>query len=204
MDEAQVSDTRLMEAIKEGNEAAFLSLYRRLQAPLFRFALHMSGSCSVAEDVTQEVFLTLIRRSSGFDARKGSIAVYLIGVARNCLRRRLRAERAFLPFAGTHAEDAEPVEGKAPEADPLSDLVRVETVRRVRAAVVSLPIHYREVLVLCDLEERSYQEASMALGCAEGTVRSRLHRARELLIRKLRPWESEAELEHAVSRRCPA
>jgi RNA polymerase sigma-70 factor (ECF subfamily) len=90
------------------------------------------------------------------------------------------------------------------ESNPLSDVVRDERVRRVREAVLTLPIRYREVLVLCELEEKSYQEAASILGCAAGTVRSRLHRARELLVQKLRAEETPAELARAKSRRCPA
>jgi RNA polymerase sigma-70 factor (ECF subfamily) len=70
--------------------------------------------------------------------------------------------------------------------DPLDELARNETIATVRQAVLALPSHYREVVVLCDLHEMSYAEAAEVLRCAVGTVRSRLHRARALLIQKLR------------------
>jgi RNA polymerase sigma-70 factor (ECF subfamily) len=60
----------------------------------------------------------------------------------------------------------------------------------VRQAVLALPPHYREVVVLCDLHEMSYADASLALGCAVGTVRSRLHRARALLVERLRAYQA--------------
>ncbi len=79
-------------------------------------------------------------------------------------------------------EDSSPDPG-----DVLGDLARREAIDSVRRAVLSLPKHYREVVVLCDLEEMDYSEAAGALGCAIGTVRSRLHRGRSLLLEKLRP-----------------
>jgi len=204
MTDSQAQDTEIMEAVRAGDESAFLSIYRRLQAPVFRFALHVSGSKPVAEDVTQEVFLNLMHRPGRFDARKGTLASYVMGTARNCLLGRLRKERGMVPL-GSAAEGScgrpEPADA-AP--DPLSGVVRTETVRWVRQAVVSLPLRYREVLVLCDLDERSYQEASEILGCATGTVRSRLHRARELLVQKLRVAKTQTEPARAGSRRCPA
>jgi RNA polymerase sigma-70 factor (ECF subfamily) len=72
---------------------------------------------------------------------------------------------------------------------PLDDLVQAETIELVRKAVLSLPAKYREVVVLCELQDVSYGEAAEVLGCAIGTVRSRLHRARALLLAKLRPAE---------------
>ena len=73
-----------------------------------------------------------------------------------------------------------------------SDLVQQETIDRVRQAVLSLPENYREVVTLCDLQEMSYEEAASLLGCAVGTIRSRLHRARSLLMEKLRDLHASA------------
>ena len=69
--------------------------------------------------------------------------------------------------------------------DPLAELTRGERVEMLRRAVIALPVRYREVVVLCDLEELTYAEAADALGCAIGTVRSRLHRARTMLAARL-------------------
>jgi RNA polymerase sigma-70 factor (ECF subfamily) len=202
MTESTIPDDTLVAAIRAGDEAAFLSLYRKLQAPIYRFALQMSSSRSVAEDVTQEVFLALIHRSAAFDPARGTLAAYLMGVARNCLLRRLRTDRVFRALEDREA--ATPAPESLEQAGPLSDIVRREMVQGLRQAVLSLPLHYREVLVLCELEERSYQEAAEILRCAAGTIRSRLHRARELLIEKLRTREARAEVARARSRRCPA
>jgi RNA polymerase sigma-70 factor (ECF subfamily) len=78
------------------------------------------------------------------------------------------------------------------DEDVLGDLLRQETVDRVRKAVLSLPPSYREAVVLCDLEEASYEEAALALDCPVGTVRSRLSRGRAMLAHKLRAEASLA------------
>jgi RNA polymerase sigma-70 factor (ECF subfamily) len=138
----------------------------------------MSGSGSTAEDVTQEVFLTLMREGAKFDPRRGSVAAFLYGIARNHVLRSLDRE--------PQRDAVEESETPAPDAGPLELLTRTETVDFVRAAVTSLPVHYREVVVLCELHEMDYAQAAAALGCAVGTVRSRLHRARAMLAERLR------------------
>lgn len=183
-DLSQLSDSELWQRASQGDELAFVTLYRRRQSSVYRFALRMSGSTTIAEDVTQEVFLALMREGGRYDAARSSLASYLYGIARNQVLRRLERERNFAPWPD--AED-EP-DGFMPvdAGDPLGDLTRQETVETVRQAVLALPPHYREVVVLCDLHELSYLETAASLGCAVGTVRSRLHRARALLVEKLR------------------
>jgi RNA polymerase sigma-70 factor (ECF subfamily) len=159
----------------------------------------MSGSEAVAEDVTQEVFMMLVRGDSHYDSSRGSFSAYLFGVARNQVLRRLEKDRFLSPIY----EDEDDQESSMPEGlvtlnDPLGDLTRKEMIASVRQAVLALPAHYREVVVLCDLQEMSYADASVALGCAIGTVRSRLHRARALLVEKLRAYQSEGAIEDAA------
>jgi RNA polymerase sigma-70 factor, ECF subfamily len=181
------TDAQLLKLMLAGDEEAFVALYRRRQGGVYRFALQMSGSAAVAEDVTQEVFMVLMRDGRNFDPARGSLAAFLYGVARNHVLRVFDRERAFVRFAGDENEtDHEPHESLVAHDDPLGDLTRGETVGRVRQAVLALPPHYREAVVLCDLHEMSYAEAAEALGCAVGTVRSRLHRGRAMLCGKLR------------------
>lgn len=180
------TDEELLRLARGGDEAAFAALYRRRQAGLFRFAVQMCGSESVAEDVVQEVFMALLREAGGFDAARGALSSYLYGVARNQVLRRLEKERAFVAMANDH-EDGDARDGLKPAtyADPLAALAQSEVVETVRQAVLALPVHYREVVVLCELQEMSYAEAATVMGCAVGTVRSRLHRARSLLSERL-------------------
>ncbi|HZS52205.1 MAG TPA: sigma factor, partial [Bryobacterales bacterium] len=78
---ATPSDDELLELMIAGDEDAFLTLYRRRQGPIYRFALHMSGSASIAEEVTQEVFLALLRDGRQYNPVRGSLAAYMYGVA---------------------------------------------------------------------------------------------------------------------------
>jgi RNA polymerase sigma factor, sigma-70 family len=186
-----LNDEDLLRLAVAGDEAAFTALYRRRQQSVYRFALQMSGSRSVAEDVTQEVFLTLVRDGSRFDPERGRLLAFLFGIARNHVLRRTERERVFIQIVETD-EGGQANVTLTTEGDPLSELTRGEMIARVRAAVLALPAHYREVVVLCDLHEMSYSEAAEVIGCAIGTVRSRLHRARAMLIDKLRGANDEA------------
>ncbi|HEY6403914.1 MAG TPA: RNA polymerase sigma factor [Blastocatellia bacterium] len=187
-----LSDDELLALLRAGDEGAFLTLYHRRQGGIYRFALRMSGSETVAEDVTQEVFMTLAQGNDNYDSSRGSFSAYLYGVARNQALRRLEKDRFLSPIY--EYEEEEGRESPTPESlmtlnNPLGDLTRKEMIASVRQAVLALPAHYREVVVLCDLHEMSYAEASAALGCAVGTVRSRLSRGRALLVEKLRAYQ---------------
>jgi RNA polymerase sigma-70 factor, ECF subfamily len=172
------TDPELLKRLLEGDEGAFTALYRRRNAGIYRFALQMSGRVEVAEDVTQETFLALLRLGKRYDAARGSVSAFLYGIARNLILRRLEKDRTV---------DAEiDVEEFAGGEDLLGDLTRRETIEQVRRAVLSLPRVYREAVVLCDLGDSSYEEAAAALECPVGTVRSRLSRARAMLAQKLR------------------
>jgi RNA polymerase sigma-70 factor (ECF subfamily) len=177
------TDDELFILMRGGDEQAFVTLYRRRQGPIYRFALHMSGSQTVAEDVTQEVFLALIREQCGFDAQRGTVSGYLFGIARKLVLRYLERRRTDVPLE-TEADDSAWPE-LAITDDPLAGLTHREGIENLRKAVSALPRRYREVVLLCDLEEVDYALAAGILDCPIGTVRSRLHRARALLLEKL-------------------
>jgi RNA polymerase sigma-70 factor (ECF subfamily) len=143
----------------------------------------MSGSASAAEDITQEVFLALLREECGYDHERGTLSGYLFGIARKLVLRNLERGRSDVPLEA-ETDDAAPRE-LAVIDDPLAGLTRHEAMEALRRAVQALPRRYREVVVLCDLEELDYADAAVALGCPIGTVRSRMHRARALLLEKL-------------------
>ncbi|HKV04942.1 MAG TPA: sigma-70 family RNA polymerase sigma factor [Candidatus Acidoferrales bacterium] len=178
-----------------GDEEAFADLYRAKHPLIYRFALHMTGNAAVAEDVTQEVFMTLIRNPRRFDPARGTLGGFLFGIARNHLRKRWELDRRLISFAGDPDDlDGVVSNGKTFDngasrggaASSLDEISAVETIGRVRQAISTLPENYREVVVLCELEEMSYEEAASVLDCPVGTVRSRLHRARAILVEKLR------------------
>jgi RNA polymerase sigma-70 factor (ECF subfamily) len=182
-DPPETSDADLLERAMGGDEESFAILYRRRQGAVYRFALQMSGRRSVAEEVTQEVFLVVIREGDKFDPGRGSLMAYLYGVARNCVLRCLDRDRVYVPMG--EEPDGEGAQWTSKE-DTLSELTRGETIESVRQAVLALPANFREVVVLCDLHEMSYAQAAAVLDCAVGTVRSRLHRARGMLLEKMR------------------
>jgi RNA polymerase sigma-70 factor (ECF subfamily) len=177
------TDDELLMLMRNGDEQAFVTLYRRRQAAIYRFAMHMSGSAAVAEDVTQEVFLALIREECGFDPERGTLSGYLFGIARKLVLRQLERGRSDVPLEAEGEDSAWPE--LAVHDDPLADLTHREGIEALRRAVLALPRRYREVVVLCDLEEADYADAALVLDCPIGTVRSRLHRARALLLEKL-------------------
>jgi RNA polymerase sigma-70 factor, ECF subfamily len=181
------SDVELLRLMLAGDGGAFEQLYQRWQSPLYRFALRMCGSETIAEDVTQEVFLTLMRDGRQYSGR-GSFAAYIFTIARHGAWRRLQRERWFVRLEieeGVESDVGLTSDRLIAQADPLADLTRDEIVEAVRRAVIALPAHYREVVLLCYLHELSYAEAAEVIGCELGTVRSRLHRARALLAEKL-------------------
>jgi RNA polymerase sigma-70 factor (ECF subfamily) len=186
-----ISDDDLMLRLCAGDEEAFTFVFRRWQAPLFRFALHMSGNRTVAEDATQEVFMTLIRQTAQFDSAKGKLGAFLFGIARNQVLKRLERERPYTSLAPKW-EDASDSRAESivhsNRAAHSDREARTEAIEQVRHAILTLPPDYREVVALCDLEEMSYDEAAAALECAPGTVASRLHRGRALLAAKLRQF----------------
>src|SRR5580704_7698545 len=177
------TDDELLFRLRNGDEQAFAALYRRRQAAIYRFALHMSGSQTVAEDIAQEVFLALLREECGYDRERGTLSGYLFGIARKLVLRHRERGRSDVPLESETDESS--TRELAIVDDPLAGLTRHETIESLRRAVQGLPRRYREVVVLCDLEEVDYAEAAVILGCPIGTVRSRMHRARALLLEKL-------------------
>jgi RNA polymerase sigma-70 factor, ECF subfamily len=177
------TDDELLHRLRRGDEAAFLELYRRRQGALYRFAFHVSGSAAAAEDIVQEVFMTVLRADCGYNPERGTLSGYLFGIARKQALRLIERGRVDIVL-DKDVEEA-PVPQIAVDDNILADLTHRETLDALRRAVAALPRRYREVVALCDLEEVDYADAAAALGCPIGTVRSRLHRARALLLDKL-------------------
>ena len=179
----RAGDDELVAAVGAGDAAAFATLFRRRRGDVYRFALHMTGSPAAADDITQDVFLVVMRDASRFENGRATVTAWLCGIARNHARRRTQREQVLAPLP----DETDGAHAGVPrvDADPVAKLARAERVESVRRAVLRLPFKYREVIVLCDLQEMSYAHAAAALGCAVGTVRSRLHRGRALLAEKL-------------------
>jgi len=196
--DGDLSDSDLMRRTAAGDRDAFTVLYQRHHAMVYRFARLMTGSNSAAEDIVQEVFLVVMRDAARYDPARAALSSYLYGVARHHTRRRLARDRQFVAFDGECCDTAQYVT----EDDVNATLERRQTLQQLRRAILSLPRKYREVIVLCDLQSVSYNDAAAALGCAVGTIRSRLHRARNLLTQKMGCAMASEEDHRRQSVRC--
>jgi RNA polymerase sigma-70 factor (ECF subfamily) len=183
--DSQERDDALLKRSAKGDENAFTVLYRRHQGPLFRFAMRMTGNSWAAEEIVQDVFMTLVREPRKYDPERGSLGAFLYGVARNRIMKHM--ERAPRDFSLEQANDSvheTPLQLQE-HLTPANWAELRERRKRVRAAVLELPVEFRETVALCELEEMSYEEAARTLDCPVGTIRSRLHRGRALLLAKL-------------------
>jgi RNA polymerase sigma-70 factor, ECF subfamily len=197
------SDAELLELAIAGDEKAFLLLYEKLRGGIFRYAFYMTGSAAAADEVTQEVFMSLLNEGRSYRKDRGDVGGFAFGIARNFVRRVKRRERAYQPLPDDGGLERLAASLTC-EPETLSrNMIRGETVKQVQAAIASLPDHYGQAVVLCDLCEFSYSEAAVRLGCAVGTVRSRLNRAHALLARKLKPLRNaEPQIRAAGTEGC--
>jgi RNA polymerase sigma-70 factor (ECF subfamily) len=179
----------LMREVAQGSELAFTWLYRRHQLAIYRYARHMSGSTAVAAEVTQETFITLLDKAADFRAGQGSVYSYLCGIARNIVMRHLRknainASREVSTEDLDHAAVAKlDLHGAG---DPLDQVLSRERVDWLKAALSRIGVIHREVIVLCELSEMSYEQAAAVMGIPVGTVRSRLSRAKSALFHEFK------------------
>lgn len=178
------SDAELLKLAVAGDERAFLLLYEKHKNSIFRYAYYMTGSRTAAEEVLQEVFMALLRQGDNYHEQQGDVGGFAFGIAKNIVRRIRRRERGYESLVRVERTDQT---NAISEADSLTaQAIRNERVERVQAAIASLPDHYRQVVVLCDLCELSYTEAAARLRCSVGTIRSRLNRGHTLLAKKLK------------------
>lgn len=181
----EARDDVLLRRAAKGDEDAFALLYRRHQAALYRFALRMSGNAWGAEEIVQDVFMTLMREPRKYDASRGALGAYLFGIARNRVMKHLERLPREVSLDEQNENGSRGGVAVVNASTPMHWLERQERMEQVRAAVLDLPAEFREAVVLCELEELSYDEAAQLIGCPIGTIRSRLHRGRALLLAKL-------------------
>ena len=177
------TDELLLEGAGAGDPAAFIQLYERHRAAIFRFAYRLSGSVEGAEDITHDCFLSLIKRPENFQPNRATLRTYLLSAARNLWLKQLRDSGRESPM-GDLVED----QFIAVDKEPLRQLLDDELSVKVQAAVCSLPPLQREALVLFEYEGMALSEIASMIGTDVGAVKSRLHRARERLRNTLRPY----------------
>lgn len=188
-------DLRFLRAAQQGDAEAFAALMTAHAARVMRLLMAMfSCDHATAEDLTQEVFLRVHQALPQFDGGV-PFAVWLHKIARNVAISSYRARRAQKRAGCTHSLfDPIPGTDQLPElpgretADPQRQTQASEFLGRVRECMAKLPDEFREPVVLRDLQELSYDEISLALDLAPGTVRSRIHRGRLLLQHLLREF----------------
>jgi RNA polymerase sigma-70 factor (ECF subfamily) len=181
----QTRDDVLLRLAAKGDEDAFTILYRRHQAAIYRFALRMTGNAWASEEIVQDVFMTLMREPKKYDPERAALAAYLYGIARNRVMKHLERLPREVALSEQNENGSSGGAGVINVVTPMHWAERQERMEQVRAAVLDLPTEFREAVVLCELEELSYEEASQRIGCPIGTIRSRLHRGRALLLAKL-------------------
>jgi RNA polymerase sigma-70 factor (ECF subfamily) len=178
-------DEALLKRSAKGDEAAFTALYRKHAGALYRFALRMTGSAWGAEEIVQDVFMTLVRDTNRYDAARGSLPAFLFGIARNKVMKHNERLPREIALVERHEDGTGAGMTLRDSYTPAMWAEQRERLEKVRSAVMELPVEFRETVVLCELEEMSYNEAALVLDCPIGTVRSRLHRGRALLLAKL-------------------
>jgi len=179
----RTTDELLLEKAGEGDQAAFLELYDRYREPIFRFAYRLLGSVEIAEDVTHDCFLSLIRKPENYRPERASLKTYLYAAARNLALKHFRSQGRE---TGMDEIAEEPQE--APSRGPLRRLLDEELATQVREAILSLPPLQREALILFQYEGLSLSEVAEIEGTDVGAVKARLYRAREGLRHILSPY----------------
>ena len=179
----RTTDEVLLQKAGAGDQAAFLELYDRYRQPIFRFSYRLLGSVEIAEDVTHDCFLSLIRKPENFRPKRASLKTYLYAAARNLA---LKHFRNVGREAGMDELTEEPPDSS--KRGPLRRLLDEELATQVREAVFSLPPLQREALILFEYEGLSLSEVAEVAGTDVGAIKARLYRAREGLKRFLRPY----------------
>jgi RNA polymerase sigma-70 factor (ECF subfamily) len=168
------SDTDLHQAALRGNGEAMATLYRRHGPLVYRFTLRMSQNASIAEEVTQEVFLALLRHTDRFDPSRSALSTWLCSIARNQLSKYFERNMRYQSVD----QEEEAFDPPSLDDSPALWLTRKEAVETVRQGIDTLPLPLKEVLLLCEFEDMTYEQAAYILNIPIGTVRSRLHRAK--------------------------
>jgi RNA polymerase sigma-70 factor, ECF subfamily len=179
------TDIEVMRRVRAGDHDAFEVIVDRYKHQLVNYLTHLAGNRERAEDYAQEAFVRLYQNADRYEER-GLLAPYLFRIATNLVRSEMRRSlrwRALFPMLAGH------VSGNG--TSPHRALLEEEIQKKVSAAIEELPLPFRAPLVLREMEEWSYQEIADALGCNEGTVKSRINRARQRLRERLAPYWTE-------------
>ena len=177
------NEQNLIEKISRGDESAFSEIYQIYRDRVYGFVYRMTMNQAIAEDITHEVFVVLIENPARFQADRGKVLTFLCAVARNLLmnylRRKHNRDVGFDEFENFDAAEDEA------RGNPLADLLSQELAARIEIAIAALPPLQREVIILREFEELSYEEIAKVTEAELSAVKTRLHRARQALAKGL-------------------
>jgi RNA polymerase sigma-70 factor (ECF subfamily) len=179
------SEELLLKAARKGDEKSFMLLFENHQKTVFQFAYRMVGSETVAQDLAQECFLSLLQSRVHFNGDRASMKTYLYGMVRNMARRHFRRSRMEISLDDCDEPPA-PMIGE-------ENVLQQEISATVQRAIARLPLLQREALLLFEYEDLSLDEIARILEIDAGTVKSRLYRARENLRRMLASYSNAEE-----------
>ncbi len=187
----ELSDAELMERSRARDSQAFAQLVDRHKDLMVNYLSRLTGCRDRAEDFAQETFVRFYQQLDRY-REEGLLSAYLLRIATNLVKsdeRRKRRWRLLQPVLATSGLVAgAATNGGRPEPGPQAEAMAREEHREVTRALASLDLLYRVPLVMREIEELSYRQIADALGCSQGTVKSRLHRGRQLLKQKLVPY----------------
>jgi RNA polymerase sigma-70 factor (ECF subfamily) len=193
MAKAAPSDAELVSQAQAGRSEAFGRLVERHQDYVYSSVCYLVGSGPDAEDIAQDVFVSAYRALGKFEGR-ARFTTWLYGIMLNSVRSYWRRQKKVTVLSmdlGGEGEDPAP-QFAAQQDGPAELTARAERVGAVRQAIAGLDERLREVIVLRDIQGLSYEELAEALELPDGTVKSRLHRARRDLMKRLKPyWDAQ-------------
>lgn len=184
-------ETNLINKALRGDETAFAQVYACLRDSIYGFAFRMLADATAAEDITQETFIFLIENPTKFNPERGSIHPFLCGVARNLVLHHLRKKESLREDFSEFDEYIETRDEMS--LSPLEILLESELSAYVHECVAELPESQREVIILRELQEFSYEEIAKIIDSDLNLVKVRLHRARKNLAEKLVPYLKKKE-----------
>jgi RNA polymerase sigma-70 factor (ECF subfamily) len=189
----KTSDHALLEGTLAGDEDAFAELVSRYRNQITSYIYRMTNDYDGAVDLAQETFLRVYRAAGRYQTTH-AFSTYIYRIATNLaiseLRKRKRRRLVSLTGLLSSGEGEEARDFDAPDEKPLQDADLVDSEKRlvVKRAICTLPDKYRAPLVLRDVEGKSYDEIARILQTSEGTVKSRINRARNFLRDKMRHY----------------
>ncbi len=188
-------DFELVKAAKRGNQDAFAELVEKYSHQVFALCIRILNDYGEAEDLTQEVFLKVYKNIKRFKG-KSKFSTWLYQITLNAainrvnyLKKRHHYDSSSINVTSVRGEDEDyGIDLPDPSRTSEEDVIGRETYETILSAINELPEEFRIVILLRDVEEKSYQEIAEILNVPEGTVKSRIHRAREILKKKLEPY----------------